>query len=248
MRDRRSPDSQPSDSSGAQADSAPAAQTGTRRGSLRRGLLFGAVVVVVVGLVVLLGVLNPPREAGVFTDRLGPERGEQVADYLARARDSLHGTDDGEHWALVSFTEAIAPEQIPPHSGGLRIAQVLYQVQIPRVQTPLVAVPVPAGDAAAVTSAEAAAWLLPRPGPDERSTRIIALSAARLRAGCPCTVGLILRGPLDRLRNLAAQNGIRVVQALPADAVAGRFAVVPLLPDQLDTALPGPDDGPVPDR
>ncbi|WP_029903334.1 hypothetical protein [Nocardia brasiliensis] len=215
---------------------------------MRRGLLFGAVVVVVVGLVVLLGVLSPPREAGVFTDRLGPERGEQVADYLARARDSLNGTDDGEHWALVSFTEAVAPEQIPPHSGGLRVAQVLYRVQIPRVQTPLVAVPVPAGDAAAVASADAAAWLLPRPGPDERSTRIIALSAARLRAGCPCTVGLVLRGPLESLRNLAAQNGVRAVQALPADAVAGRFAVVPLLPDQLDTALPGPDDGPVPDR
>ncbi len=251
MPDRRSPDSagaQADSAPAGQADSAPAGRAGARRGSLRRGLLFGAVVVVVVGLVVLLGVLSPPREAGVFTDRLGPERGEQVADYLARARDSLNGTDDGEHWALVSFTEAVAPEQIPPHSGGLRVAQVLYRVQIPRVQTPLVAVPVPAGDAAAVASADAAAWLLPRPGPDERSTRIIALSAARLRAGCPCTVGLVLRGPLESLRNLAAQNGVRAVQALPADAVAGRFAVVPLLPDQLDTALPGPDDGPVPDR
>ncbi len=251
MPDRRSPDSagaQADSVPAGQADSTPAGQDGQRRGSLRRSLLFGAVVVVVVGLVVLLGVLNPPREAGVFTDRLGPERGEQVADYLARARDSLNGTDGGEHWALMSFTEAVAPEQIPLYGGGLRIAQVLYQVQIPRVQTPLVAVPVPAGDAAAVASAEAAAWLLPRPGPDERSTRIVALSAARLRAGCPCTVGLVLRGPLESLRNLAAQNGVRAVQALPADAVAGRFAVVPLLPDQLDTALPGPDDGPVPDR
>ncbi|MFI6165808.1 hypothetical protein ACIBCN_03375 [Nocardia sp. NPDC051052] len=211
-------------------------------------LALGAAAVALVVFIVLLGVLNPPRTAGVFTDRLGPEQGERVADYLARARDSLTGTDAADHWALVSFTEPLVPEQIPLHSGGLRISQVLYQVPIPRVQTPLVAVPVPAGDEAAVTSAESAAWLLPRNTPDDRAARIAALSAARLRSGCACTVGLVLRGPLAGLRNIASQNGIRAVEALPPDAVSGRFSVVPLLPDQLDAALPGPNDGPVPDQ
>ncbi|WP_405162303.1 hypothetical protein OG203_39385 [Nocardia sp. NBC_01499] len=211
-------------------------------------LVLGAAAVALVVFIVLLGVLNPPRKAGVFTDRLGPEQGEQVADYLARARDSLGGMDAAEHWALVSFTEPLVPEQIPPHSAGMRIAQVLYQVPIPRVQTPLVAVPVPAGDAAAIDSAESAAWLLPRSAPDERATRVTALSAARLRSGCACTVGLVLRGPLDCLRKLSSQNGIRAVEALPADAVAGRFGVVPLLPEQLDVIQPGPNDGPVPDQ
>lgn len=244
------PDRQATDSTAAQPDPARSPDTavpGERRRSLWRGLGYGAAVVVVVALVVLLGVLNPPREAGVFTDRLGPERGEPIADYLARARDSLGGADDAEHWALVSFTAPLTPDQLPEHSGGLRIAQVLYQVPLPRVQTPLVFVPVPAGDAAAVASAADAAWLLPSTS-DERGARVIAVSAARLRDGCACGVGLVVRGPLDRLRNLAAQNGIRAVEALPADAVAGRFAVVALRPDQLDTAVPGPDDGPVPDR
>ncbi|MFG1798021.1 hypothetical protein [Nocardia sp. NPDC049149] len=211
-------------------------------------LVVAAVAVGLVVFVVLLGVLNPPRTAGVFTDRLGPEQGDEVADYLARAKDSLKGTDGADHWALVSFTEPLVPEQLPPNSGGMRIAQVLYHVAVPRVQTPLVAVPVPAGDAAAISSAESAAWLLPRPTADERSARIVALSAARLRSGCACAVGLVVRGPLDGLRNLASRNGIRAVQALPADAVAGRFAVTPLLPNQMNKILPEPDDGAVPDE
>ncbi|QBS44104.1 hypothetical protein [Nocardia sp. CS682] len=211
-------------------------------------LALAAAAVALVLFIVLLGVLNPPRKDGVSTDRLGPEQGEQVTDYLARAQASLEGTDIADHWALVSFTEPLVPEQIPRHSGGMRISQVLYQVSIPRVQTPLVAVPVPQGDEAAVSSAESAAWLLPRTVADQRAASINALAAARLRSGCACTVGLVLRGPLDGLRNLAAQNGIRAVQALPSDAVADRFGVVPLLPDQVDVVQPGPDDGPVPDQ
>jgi hypothetical protein len=211
-----------------------------------------AIAVAAVGLValmVVLGQLIPPVPSGVSTDRLGPERGEPVAEYLARAKDSLSSRDGDEHWALVSFTEGLTPEQIPTRNGGLRIAQVIHQVPIPRVQTPIVAVQVPAGDAVAVASAGNAAWqLLAQHAPDERTARITAFAVARLRAGCACTVGLVVRGSLPRLRDLAAQNGIRAVQALPADAVSGRFAVVPLLPDQNDTVLPGPDDGPVPDQ
>ncbi|WP_327114561.1 hypothetical protein OHB12_34900 [Nocardia sp. NBC_01730] len=218
-----------------------------RRALPRRGIALAAAAVALVVLIVALGVLNPPRKAGVFTDRLGPDRGEQVADYLARARDSLTGSDGDQHWALLSFTEPLGPERIPDYTVGLRVAQVLYRVPIPRVQTPLVAVPVPEDVGAAVDSAGYAAWLLPRPS-DNRSGRIVGVSAARLRAGCACVVGLVARGPLTALRNLASQNGIRAVQALPADALAGRFAVVPLLPDYLDVVLPGPDDGPVPDR
>ncbi|WP_330231964.1 hypothetical protein OHA40_05405 [Nocardia sp. NBC_00508] len=216
-----------------------------RRVPAWRGPALAAVAVALVALIVALGVLNPPRQDGVSTDRLGPDQGEQVAEYLARARDSLAGSDADQHWALVSFTEPVAPEQIPAHSSGMRIAEVLYRITLLRVQTPLVAVPVPEGIGAAVDSAQYAAWLLPRPTND-RAARIVAVSAERLRAGCACVVGLVVRGPLAELRNLAARNGIRAVQALPADAVAGSFAVVPLLPEYRDVVLPGPDDGPVP--
>ncbi|MCM6773307.1 hypothetical protein NDR87_07470 [Nocardia sp. CDC159] len=206
--------------------------------------IAGAVVVVVV-VVLALGWARPPRTSVISTDRLGPEAGEPVADYLAAARRSLSGTDSGEHWALVSFTAAIAPDRIPDHAGGLRIAQVLHHVSIDRVYTPTVTIPVPAGAEAAVASARAAAALLTATQPpDERSARIAAVSAARLRAGCACTVGLVVRGRLPQLRELSARTDIRAVEALPADA--GVYAVVPLLPEYTEVAAPGPDDGAVP--
>ncbi|WP_433725116.1 hypothetical protein ACQP0C_29345 [Nocardia sp. CA-129566] len=211
-----------------------------------------AIAVAAVGfavLIVLLGALNPPRPSGISTDRLGPERGEPVADYLVRARDSLSGPDTSDHWALVSFTAPLTPNQIPAHSGGLRIAAASHHVSIPRVHTPIVTVQLPAGNSVAVASADNAAWQLLAEHPaDERTSRITAVSVARLRAGCACTVGLVVRGRLSELRNLAAQNGIRAVQALPADAVATSFAIVPLLPEYEDIALPGPDDGAIPDQ
>ncbi|MFE7747112.1 hypothetical protein [Nocardia sp. NPDC057455] len=210
-----------------------------------RGILLAAAVVALMALIYALGALRPPYRPAAATDRLGPDQGEQVADYLVRSRDSLNANGGDPRWALVSFTEPSAPGQIPAHSGGLRISQVLYRVPVPRVQTPLVNVPVPEGVAAAVASSRDAAWLLPRPA-DDRSARVIAYSAARLRGGCGCVVGLVVRGSSAQLRNLAGQTGIRAVQALPADAVAGSFAVVPLLPDYRDVVLPGPDDGPVP--
>ncbi|MGQ4617140.1 hypothetical protein [Nocardia sp. R7R-8] len=210
-----------------------------------RRVILGVAAATLAALIYALGVLHPPYRTAVSTDRLGPDQGEQVAEYLARSRDSLNTGGDEPRWALVSFTDPLVPGDIPGHSGGLRIAQVLYRVSAPGVQTPLVAVPVPEGVAAAVDSAPDAAWLLPRPV-DDRSARVIAFSAARLRGGCGCVVGLVVRGSPAQLRNLAAQNGIRAVQALPADAVAGSFAVVPLLPDYRDVVAPGPDDGPVP--
>ncbi|MBF6330134.1 hypothetical protein [Nocardia transvalensis] len=215
----------------------------------RRVALLVAAAAVLAVVIVVLGWAYPPRPSVVTTDRLGPETGEPVAQYLDRAKDSLTGTDSDEHWALVSFAVGIAPERIPDHAGGLRISQVLHHVPIDRVYTPVLAVPVPAGDAVAVASARAAANTLAAVHPvDERSARVAAVVSERLRAGCACTVGLVVRGRLDRLRELASHTGIRAVQALPADAAAGAFAIVPLLPEQTDIAAPGPDDGPVPDR
>ncbi|MBA4859452.1 hypothetical protein [Nocardia farcinica] len=240
---------------------------------------FGVVVsaALLVGFFAVLGVLVPPRESGVGTDRLGPEHGEAVADYRARARQSLDGADTAERWALVSFTAPLPPGQLTGLGAGLRIAQVLYQVPMPRVRTPLTVVPVPAGAAAVLASAEAAASQLrdaldpdaldpdtidpkaldpdaldpdtiDRNTADERYRRVLGVAAQRLTDGCACAVGVVVRGPLDRLRTLAENPAVRAVEALPADAIAGRFGVVPLLPEHVDVVAPGPDDGPVPDR
>lgn len=234
------------------------------RDRLRRTVFAGAVVAVVV-LIVVLGWAIPPRAAIVSTDRLGPETGERVDDYLARARDSLSGADTdagadidagadaragadtAERWALASFDTGVGADTLPELAAGLRISQVLYHVPLDRVYTPVTAVPVPAGDAAATASIRAAAGAMDYAQPaDERAARTAAVVAARLHAGCPCAVGIVVRGRLDQLRDLSSHTGIRSVEALPPDAAAGAFAIVPLLPEQLDTATPGPDDGPVP--
>lgn len=215
----------------------------------------GAVAVALAVLIVLLGVLHPPRRDGVFTDRLGPDNGELVAGYLARAAESLVGADTGEHWALVSFTEYLPAPALPHYRREMRIGQVLYQPPVPRVSTPLVAVPVPDSDTALLrSSADAAGQLWDRlqhssgTSTGERSRRVLELSAERLRAECACVTGLVVRATPSELRALAERPEVRAVQALPADAVAGRFAVVPLRPDTTDTVTPVPDDGPVPQR
>ncbi|WP_309139124.1 hypothetical protein [Nocardia cyriacigeorgica] len=233
-------------------DAAPDEDGGGFRTTRAVRAVFAGVVAVAVVVLIVVGAMQPQRSDGVSTDRLGPEQGEAVADYLARAQDSLTGTDTGEHWALVSFTEYQTPQQLLERSGGLRIGRVLYQVPLPRVHTQLMTVQVPAGDAVVLRSAEDAAWQLldqlRRSGyVDERMRKVTEVSVARLRAGCACAVGLIVRASLDQLRNLAAQNGIRAVEALPADAAAGGFAIVPLLPDATEFVTTTPDDGPVPD-
>ncbi|WP_245545769.1 hypothetical protein [Nocardia higoensis] len=239
----------PSDPADEFGGSEPDQQSG--RGSVRV-LTMVVAAALIVAFFAVLGVLNPPRDLGVRTDRLGPENAERVSDYLARAANSLNGTDSDEHWALLSFTEPLPPDQLTAHTGGLRIGQVLYQVPLPRVRTPLTTIPVPANETAVRNSASAAAGLMRSASTgdlaDERYRRILEVSANRLEAGCACAVAVVVRGPLDRLRQLSADPAIRAVQALPADAVAGHYGVAPLLPEHTDAVLPGPDDGPVPDN
>ncbi|WP_245401286.1 hypothetical protein [Nocardia albiluteola] len=218
------------------------------RERLRIAGFAGAAVAVVV-LILVLGWANPPVRSVISTDRLGPDSGEPVADYLARARESLSGTENAEHWALVSFSAGVTPDRIPESVPGLRISNVIYDVPIDRVYTPPITVPVPAGDAAATASATAAAGALENTETsDDRTRRIAAVMATRLHAGCACAVNLVVRGRLDQLRTLTTHAGVRAVQALPPDAAADTFAIVPLLPEQTGLAVPGPDDGPVPDR
>ncbi|MEV0044680.1 hypothetical protein AB0H60_14540 [Nocardia rhamnosiphila] len=217
--------------------------------NIRRGLGYGAAAAACGVFVLALGYLIPPAEEIVSTDRLGPDQGESIAEYLDRARESLTGTDSADRWALVSFTEYRPATELHGQVGDLRIGQALYRVPLPRVATPLVAVQTPAGDIALRRSGADAAWQLAdqrRYAGDDRTARTLDVVIARLRADCACSPGVVVRAPLPRLRELAGQPGIRAVHALPADAVAGRFAVGPLLPDSPDPVSPPPDDGPVP--
>ncbi|TQF73733.1 hypothetical protein FK531_09065 [Rhodococcus spelaei] len=206
-----------------------------------------ACVVALVVLVVVLGVLTPPRPSSIATDRLGPDSGEEVAQYLDRARASLAEPESGDpRWALVSLAPETTARQAYTLADGVRVSQVLFRVPLDRVQTPLIVVDVAGEESVLRAPAVAADRSQGSTGEWDRQAQIDAVSATRLAQDCACVVGLTVRGDLDRLRALAGTPGVRAVEALPPDAVFGRFAVNPLLPEQTQTAAPGPDDGEVP--
>ncbi|RZK94095.1 MAG: hypothetical protein EOP30_08925 [Rhodococcus sp. (in: high G+C Gram-positive bacteria)] len=215
-----------------------------------RGTAVTAVLTAVVLLVVtvVLGLLHPVRRAPVATDTLGPDNGELVADYLARANRSLDAADGRrEHWALVSFTRPVTTDAVRDLASGMRVSQVLFRVPLDRVQTPLVPVSVAAGDAAlARANVLAAGRIQAMTGETDRQAQIAAVSSAELARNCACVIGVVVRGDHDALTALQSAPDVRAVEALGVDAVFGRFAVRPLLPEQTLTVEPGPDDGVVP--
>ncbi|MET0198907.1 MAG: hypothetical protein ABW364_16880 [Rhodococcus fascians] len=215
-----------------------------------------ATVLAAVVLLFALGTANPVPRPGVNTDTLGPDTGEAVSEYLARAEETLAedfadpdsaGSNSEMQWALVSFDAEVAPARAYDAVQDVRIAQVLLRVPIERVQTQVISVGVPGTEASVLGSAAVAGSRLHgSTGQWDRQSQIDAVSSARLLEGCECVVGLIVRGSSEQLGTVDAGDGVRAVEALPADAIAGRFAVRALLPDYADVVGPLPDDGPVP--
>lgn len=211
-----------------------------------------------VAVVLVLGAANPPRRAPVATDRLGPDSGELVADYLARAAASVDPTGTDPRWGLVTFTTEVTATQAASLVGAAGtdaagtddavISQLWFRVPIDRVQTPIVGVGVAGAESIARSPGYAAAQLYGTTGEWDRQGRIDAVSAARLGENCACALAATIRASQRDLAAVAAVPGVRAVEALPADAVFGRFAVRPLLPEQSVAVTPGPDDGEVPER
>lgn len=212
------------------------------------GVLGGVVVAaLVIGALAVIGHLNPVRQPTVSTDRLGPDSGEQVTDYLARAEASLRSDDAGPRWGSVSFDRELTAEQAYAVADGVRISQVLLRVPLDRVQTPILTVGVPGSERSVLNSTARAAGLAAESsGAGDRQARIAAVSQRRLLDGCACVATVVVRGTPAELIELAGRPDVRAVQALPPDAVSGKFAVEPLLPEYVDVVGPLPDDGPVP--
>lgn len=231
----------------------------------------GAGVVIVLALVAILTALRTelPRRPGVMSDALGPENGEQISHYLARAAESLVTADDGAaddppRWGLITAAGAwTVPEAVGVVRGLPRVSGLYVQAPVPGVAMPVTGVMVAeqiAGEAGrgpvfgrglehAMRRLEvgpAAGTGLPTPTSADRAAATTALTVARVRAGDPVIIGLLARGNPGQLRAVAAQPQVRAVEALPDDAVWGRFAVRPLQPQQVDAAVPLPDHAPVP--
>lgn len=216
-----------------------------RVGGLVEGVVIAAAAV---GLCAVVGIAKPLPVAGVSTDRLGPDSGETVAEYTGRARAGLAEPGDSEpRWALVSFDTYVSPGQSFSAARGERIAQVLIRVPIERVQTRVLAIGVPGTDASVNSALDVAATELHAGvGQWDRQAQIDAASVTRLAAGCDCVVGLVVRADPSALTAIENERGVRAVEALPADARAGHFAVRALLPDYTDVVGALPDDGPIP--
>ncbi|WP_299576756.1 hypothetical protein [uncultured Williamsia sp.] len=213
------------------------------------GAVVVAVVVVIAGLY-WLGATHPPRSSGVATDSLGPDSGEPVADYVASSQRGL-ARATGVRWALVSLRTAVDDATARSVIAGTTPAQVALHVPIPDVATPTAVVPVTPDAGSFTTARELAVSRLDTDGGPvdaDRGTAVDEVVTQRLRASCACVAGVVVRGTAERLRTIATDPRVRVVQVLPADAGGGRFAVVPLLPEQTVGAAPLPDTGAVPAR
>ncbi|KXP14549.1 hypothetical protein [Tsukamurella pseudospumae] len=215
---------------------------------MRRSLASWAVLLAVaLGLAFWLGSATPVRQVRPGGDRLGPQSGQSVAEYLDGARASLAAAPAGERrWALISPTVPWSADDVWTRLGSLdRIGRVLVRVSIPGVATPTATVP-PGQSAEGVAAVpELAALAMPglaAPGP--RGVAVARVTAARLRAGAPAVVGVVVLGEGDALRAVAGRPGVRSVQVLPRDGA--RFGLSALLPSYTVAATPGPDDRPVP--
>lgn len=241
-------------------------------GRVGKVLTVGAVIVL--ALVVVLTALRTelPRSPGVMSDSLGPAPGEEVGEYLARAAATLEGDDDADdatadagrddgpvaRWALVTAEQPWSVDEAVAVVSGLpRVSSAYLQTPLPDVAMPTgvqtLAEPV-VGESTrepvlgrALERAAASAETRAVVG-DGRPADVEALTARRIRDGEPAIIGLVVRAGTGALRAVADEPGVRAVEALPADAVWGRFAVRPLLPQQRDAADPLPDHAPVEER
>jgi hypothetical protein len=209
-----------------------------------------AVLFVVFGVtIVVAGQRGEPVRSGV--QRLGPEAGEPVEHYLLRARASLPAGTSGPVWALVQLDGYLTPEPAAELARGVRLSRVILRVPLPRVQTALITRDLPGQRPVtelteAMRSATQERLAAYRAAPGGRRAAVAAAEATQLRSGCACVLALLVFGNGEALRRVAIHPGVRAVHAAASDTQLQDLAISPLLPEQLDTAGPVPDDGSVP--
>jgi hypothetical protein len=208
-----------------------------------------AVLVVVFGVTTwVAGQRDAPVPGGV--QRLGPEAGEPVANYLRRADASLPA-GRSSHWALIQLDGYLAPDRAAELTRGIRLSRVVFRVPLPRVQTALIIRDLPGQQpvselVAAQQAAAAERLAASREATDSRRAAVDAVEAAQLHHGCACVLALLVFGDGDALRTVAGRAGVRAVHAALANTSIQDLAISPLLPEQAESAGPVPDDGPAP--
>jgi hypothetical protein len=207
----------------------------------------------------------PAGAKSLDAERLGPEAGQPVAEYLAALPARLPAPGMPPVPALVQFTAGldapaaaalIAAGPAPGTTGPAPVTAVL-RVPLPRVQTALRFQPLaPVTDPDPVAAlrrrlalAQAAAQRVATTDAARltgRRAQVAAAEAAALGApGCRCVLAVLVRADRAGLDGLAARPGIRAVDAAPEGTPDDGVALAPLLPEQAAVAGPVPDDGPV---
>jgi hypothetical protein len=216
-----------------------------------RWVLLAVLLLVFTGTALVAGRQDGPLPVA-GGERLGPESGEQVVDYLRRARGSLPLPGVGEVWALVQLDTYLDPAAAAALIRGIRLSSVVLRVPLPGVQTALIFRDLPGQrPAAELTGALQAAGqdrerVAAQAAPASRPAAVARAEATRLRAGCACVLAMLVHADGQQLHELIGRPGVRTVQAAPPGTSPQELAVSPLLPEQHDLVGPVSDDDRVP--
>lgn len=139
-------------------------------------------------------------------DKVGIEQGETLDEYRQRARESLRDAT-GPTWALVTFAAPLDPGDAAQGVAPVaRVSAVVFLEEAPR------AVPEPvAGE-----------------GRAEVFAREAGRSAAETGEAPQGVAGVLVRDEAEVLREVAGDPRVVAVEALPADARWGAFAIAPV--------------------
>ena len=158
------------------------------------------VVFAVLG-VTAIGMLTPAQQPGVQGDMLGPQPGEEMNEYAARAETSLQNAGAQSAYALVTFDAPCDPAAAARRVSIAARVDALLLVDAP-------AHPIPA-DVFAREAQRAA---------NRAQAKGVALNPTAIGA-------VVVYAPGDDLRAIAETAGVRAVEALPSDAVWGMFGI-----------------------
>jgi hypothetical protein len=192
----------------------------------------------------------PPDLSGGDVVRVGVPAGTPIDGYAESSRRELQtlasaGAD--ESYALISFSEYLAPDRLTPILGGVTLTFVYARVPLAGEQTEIVRIPatkVPVDVAIGMDqvanrkSREAADYRVRLLGTTDVSMAAVYRSGATVAAAeadaysahCACAYAAVVRATPAALEQIAARPGVRIVDAAPEVRRLDHAVFLPPLP------------------
>lgn len=198
----------------------------------------------------------PADLSGGDVVRVGVAQGASIPLYAQSSRRELAALASAgapESYALISFSEYLAPERLTPILGGVTLTTVYARVPLAGSQTEIVRIPatkVPIDvtlgmdQIAARKAREAADYRARLLGKVDASLADVYRSGARRAAAeqeayaahCACAYAAVVRATPAALEQVATRADVRIVDPAPEVRRLDRAVFLPPLPDQRDTA------------